>query len=167
MTVVPKKPKPAASTSTWVRARQVVASHPKISWGTLAAIVTVFGIIGPWVYSGWKSWDERYVKTDAYVIEIAALRAEAKAEYAKIRSESQSKFDAILRKLAFSAAADARRDTVVLRNRVNDCNVRIQQRTPPMVPFEIAACEQYKDELRAATAHYEDLQREAMLLTRP
>lgn len=64
--------------------------------------------------------------------------------------------------MAYSIA-DGR--AVVMRNRVNDCDIRKEQQ-PAMSPLERAACNQYREEFEAARARAEEALRYAKEISR-
>lgn len=71
----------------------------------------------------------------------------------------------IFRTAAWDRVQMLRQETIVSRNRVNDCDVKRDNRDP-MSTLERAACSQYADEFRAATRRHEDALRYAQSLSR-
>lgn len=112
---MPRKPKPSQRWHS--RAAQTVRAHPWVTWGTAASIATVLGIAipgGAWLLSRYET------------VEAAELHAK----------EDERKLGQLL-------YGQQQIQTLLLRNRVNDCraNVKAQQRE---------ACRQYEQEYREA-----------------
>lgn len=63
---------------------------------------------------------------------------------------------------AWAAYSIARLESVMLRNRVNECDERTAARR--LSPVETASCEQYRREFADASRRATDLQKEAMAL---
>lgn len=141
MTLLKRKPK--APPARWVRARAAINSHPKIAWGTLAAIFGILGIVVPWVIS----WEARYQRKVEAEAEISKLRADTQAE-AKAHEKVDRRAD------AWQGVGLSRIEVLILRNRVNECNVARAGKAT-MTALEINVCQQYDDELRQGQARYE------------
>lgn len=115
------------------------------TWLTPGNIGTLVMVIGALITSA--VWiDNRYITAD-----------EMKAMETRITARSQQRESAIMRKLAWSAVTDAKRDAIVARNRVNECNIKRDKREP-FTALERAVCTQYEDDLHNAQVAFEAAQ---------
>lgn len=84
----------------------------------------------------------------------------AKAMEARLRAELEAYKTVKQRNDAWAKSQDLRRDTVLARNRVNDCNL-LKERKSGLTPLEKNVCQQYDDELRLATSKFDKAQSDA------
>lgn len=133
--VTVKKSKPPARWHD--RAARSVRAHPFISLGTTVSIVAVLAAVVPAVM-----WiDARYQTVSAAEL----YQAEYKQERTEIRY------------------GQARLESLMLRNRAQDCTVRDRDQRRQRSDTEMRICQQYRDELKAAQERervlYEQMQR--------
>lgn len=125
------KPKPQL-----IETRNFVQRRPWLTWGTLAAIVAIVGVIGPWVWALMP----HYVTVEVMETRITKAESAASSEDAKIKSILQ----AAERARAWDRWQIAYNLTVVLRNRLNDC--REAREAGPETRARKASCDQYQQE---------------------
>lgn len=79
----------------------------------------------------------------------------AQAMEARLHGELEAYKVLDQRTAAWAAVGDARRDTVLARNRVNDCNLLKQRKNYSLTVLEQNICTQYDEELRLATQQFD------------
>lgn len=109
--------------------------HPVVAWSTIAALAGFAVSIAPGVL--WVS--EHYQTVDD----------------AKLHQSSDA------RTFAWLQVQGAKTEATVLRNRVNDCDIRAAK-PPPMSELEHTACGQYRQEFDEATRRFNDARNAAM-----
>lgn len=115
------------------RARGVAHRHPWLTWGTIAAVVAVLAGVIPGVL---------------WVIERFQTTADAKAH----ANRDEQKF-------AWVIWGQAKTNTILLRNRLNDCNVKPTVKRSAM---EQAVCLQYQQEYDEENRRARDLYKQAL-----
>ena len=126
-----------------VRKRQrpiirAVRAHPVLTWGTIAAIVSVLGGLGAfalWLDARWQTKQE-----------------------ARLHSERDEQ------NRAWLIYGQSKTNVILLRNRLNDCNAKRTDRT--LTRGEAGPCEQYKQEYEEEVARSRDLYGKAMLTSK-
>ncbi len=113
------------------------------SWGTLAAIIAVAAGLGGFAIWSYHAIDD--ISTDAEVDDKIAI----------VKRDTA-------RNAAWTMVQLKKMETLVLRNRINDCDAADKQ-----TRLEHDACQQYRTEYEAAKAAYESAQKDALALSRP
>jgi hypothetical protein len=132
------------------RASDVARAHPKIAWGTLAAVVGILGVIVPWGIA----LEDRYQRKLDAAREAEAIRHEIKVGDARAE-----------RGQAWARYGQARTEAIVLGNRMRDCAVRLASGAKQS-PIEVSICKQYEDEYRDAEERATEARREAQAAVR-
>jgi hypothetical protein len=131
------KKKPTVGRVTWRdRARDRIAAHPRWTWGTVAAVVGVLGVLVPWGIA----LEDRYQRKVDAAREAEAIRHEIKIGDARAE-----------RAQAWSRYGQARTEALVLGNRMRDCAVRVASGNK-QTPMELTICREYEAEFRDADA---------------
>lgn len=157
----PPKPTPHFDT-----AKAAVRGHPWWSIGTIAALVSILAVFGPWMYGAYTGWVGGFqtvsaAKADreAAIAEAAKIRAEFAAQDTIMRAEFKAQAQRDTIKLAWMSWGQNDLKALVLRNRVNDCMSLKAKK--PLSPTESAICSQYDNELATASSRAEKLLDEA------
>ena len=151
MPVLKRKPKLPQLRVGWSdRARDAVSRYPKITWGTLAAVVGILGVVVPWGLA----WEAKYQRVEAAAIAEAKIRDDMKA-HAQADARSQ----------AWAQFGQLRTESLVLRNRLNDCAVRTAEGKKSS-PLELSICKQYDEEWHDADARAKEARTAAMATTK-
>jgi len=152
MAILKRKPKLPQLKIGWSdRARDAVSRYPKISWGTLAAVVGILGVVVPWGLA----WEAKYQRVEA-----------AAAAEAKIREDMKAHAKADTRSQAWAQFGQLRTESLVLRNRLNDCAVRTAEGKKLSV-LEQSICKQYDDEWHDADTRAKEARKAALDATKP
>lgn len=146
----PTKPKAVPKAPMHERMKEAWYQHP------VAIVSAVLVFVGAAVSAAPAiQWAFGYYQTS----ENAKLMA------AQLRAELDAYREAQRRSGAWGNVGDLRRDTVLARNRVNDCNL-LKERKSGLTILEKNVCKQYDDELTLATDKFDRAQREAMMMTK-
>ena len=132
------------------RARDAVSRYPKITWGTVAAIVGILGVIVPWGIS----LESRYQRVEA-----------AAAAEAKIRDDMKAHAQSDVRSQAWAQFGQLRTESLVLRNRLNDCAVRTSE-GKKLTALEQSICKQYDEEWHDADTRAKEARTAALAATK-
>jgi hypothetical protein len=117
--------------------------------GAIAILWPIFSAVAPWI----EKIDHRYEKRSAAKAAIDELKREA-AQHEKVDRRSD----------AWLGVGQSRIEVLILRNRVNECNVMRQQKRA-LTGLEISVCQQYDDELRQGQLRLERAQIDAKALS--
>jgi len=151
MAILKRKPKLPQLKIGWSdRARDAVSRYPKISWATLAAVVGILGVVVPWGLA----FESRYQRVEA-----------AAAAEAKIREDMKTHAQADTRSQAWAQFGQLRTESLVLRNRLNDCAVRTAEGKKLSV-LEQSICKQYDEEWHDADTRAKEARTAAMATTK-
>ena len=131
-------------------ARETVSRYPKIAWGTVAAVVGILGVIVPWGIS----LEARYQRVEA-----------AKAAEEKIREDMKAHAQADTRSQAWAQFGQLRTESLVLRNRLNDCAVRTSE-GKKLTALEQSICKQYDEEWHDADTRAKEARTAALAATK-
>lgn len=150
-----KKPAPAPSPTWGGRTAEVVRAHPKITWGTAAAVVSILGVLTP----GYIWWEDRYQRKEAARLAEERIRSEIKDQ-----TEHNARNRAwLLAGQATANAGQARLESVIMRNRVVECREKMAGQKS-ISTYAASVCAQYEAELKDAQDRTEVLAREAAAL---
>lgn len=162
-----KPPKPPKATPRFDKAQAAVRGHPWWSIGTIAALVSILAVCGPWAYSAYAGWVGGFqtvaaarADRDAAIAEAAKIRAEFTAQDTNIRNEFKAQAMRDQQKLAWMAWGQNDVKALILRNRVNECAAL--QAARRLQPAEAANCKQYDSEYADAAARAKDLYNRAI-----
>jgi len=151
MAILKRKPKlPHVKVGWSDRARGAVSRYPKITWGTVAAVVGILGVIVPWGIS----LEARYQRVEA-----------AAAAEAKIREDMKAHAQADTRSQAWAQYGQQDMRQLVIGKWLVDCAVKIEQSKTPSA-IERAACKEFESQWQVARERAEQARREAQLLVR-
>ncbi len=158
---------PAKRPPRWQqRAATAARAHPWVTWGTLASIATVLGVLG-----GGGYWLVQQVATPAHVQSLVdGLRSELDGKISTLRRDVEASDKAIIAQIATNqdkneanaawlAWGSESTKTLLLRNRLNDCNGSVK-------PSQRTACEQYESEYKESAERSRDLYNAARRLRR-
>jgi hypothetical protein len=132
------------------RARDAADAHPWLTWGTLATIVGILGVLVPWGIA----LEDRYQRKADAAREADAIRYEIKIGDARAE-----------RAQAWSRYGQARTEALVLGNRMRDCAVRVASGVK-QTPMELTICRQYEDEYRDADQRAKEARAAAQAATK-
>lgn len=149
MTKRPPKPKPAKP-PTHERLKAAWYRHP------VAIISGVLAFLGAAVSATPAiQWAVGYYQTSS----------DAKEQEIRLHAEIEAHKIVERRTNAWAMVQDLRRDTVLSRNRVNDCNL-LRERTSGLTTLEKNVCDQYRDDLEQATKKYNEAVQQAQALSK-
>lgn len=132
------------------RIERTWTNHPLVSLGTIATLVTIIVAVAPFVFGWLKNFDtveDAKRREDHLLALIVAHQAN------DIRVSAWASLQAI------------KNEQVALRNRVNDCDIRLEKRET-MSPLERQACAQYRAENEDATRRFNEARRAALETTK-
>jgi hypothetical protein len=113
------------------------------NWFTPGNIGVAVGVVA--TLAGAVTWvDHHFISAD-----------EAQAMETRIMGEARARESRVMRRLEWAAVTDARRDAIVARNRVNECNIKREKKDETMSQLERSVCAQYDDDLHLAQGEYE------------
>lgn len=137
MTLLKRKPTPPG----WrTRARAAVASHPRIAWGTLAAIVGILGVIVPGLF---------------WLVGLLETR-----DHADAHNKVDRRADAWI----IFGQADMRE--LVLDKWTSDCVIAMEQAKGTVSAFQRSVCTDYASKLQTAKTRAEQARTDAQALSK-
>lgn len=163
--------KPPKATPHFDNAKAAARQHPwwsiGISLSSIAALVAIVSVVGPWAWNAYTGWVGAFQTTaaakadrDAAILDAAKIRTEFAAQDVIIRAEFKAQAMRDQQKLAWMQWGQNDVKTLILRNRVNEC-VALKAKTR-LQPAEAANCSQYDREYDDAAARAKDLYKAAM-----
>lgn len=171
-----KVPQPGAVPTFSERTKNHFESHRR-AWtvggliavvGLVATLVTILDTAVPWV---WKLSSHYQTKTEAEVDTKKILNQITETESKISQAETRVKLEALAhdkidrRNDAWQSVGISRIEILILRNRVNECNV-MKQRAKALTSLEISVCQQYDDELKQGQDRFEKQRDLAQSLSR-
>lgn len=154
-----KKTKPTPRFDT---AKAAVRGHPWWSIGTIAAVVSIIAVFGPWLSGWWGGWVGGFqtviaakAEHDSTSSEDAKIRAELATEIAKLRGEIVVQAARENQRAAWNTWSVNDVKALILRNRVNECAA--MEARGRLQPAEASACKQYETEFQTAAKRAETL----------
>lgn len=145
-------PKPVTAERQYDKARRLAHKHPWIGWGAIAGMIAILQFTSPYI----ASWIGHFQTVEA----SDKMNEERKKEIDELRKQIKDVERKQAQKDAWFQVGQERTNSLVLRNRVNDCNAKRAEK-PKLTGIEDAICKQYQDEYDASARRLEALQRDA------